>query len=427
MKITHISFITCFFLSFTASSIEIVTGQQSLEFHGYFRGGLGLSEHGNTQAKFQAPGARAKYRLGNEPETNMELKFIYSYDMKDPEAENAHIQGVIMLDGFKNHGDSTDFTVDNLAQGYLSFNDLFDNGVKLWLGRRYYDRKSIHIMNHYWLNTGQNSHAGVGFEDLKAGDGKLNMAFFRHEDKDTDDNINYELINNTALDVRWHSLKLSQHSSLTAWGQLAVRSEQPNLVNVKKETGTGLGFWIDHKSGKIKNTLAFIHQTGASITQADFNPRPVRETNGWVLDQASVLEINNSLTYESLPDFSYQWSVVVRQEDRGQAANSKVNWYSTGIRPIFYFSKHLNLAIEAGFDYIDDEINNRSGTLSKLTTVLQVSADRGFKSRPVMRFFVTLADWDDEFTGFVGNIPGDAPYGNDSRGWSMGAQTEVWW
>lgn len=425
MKITNACLIGLLGLSsFNANAINITTGQQSLEFHGYFRGGLGMSEHGYTQAKFQAPGARAKYRLGNEPETNMELKFVYNYKMNDPEAENGHIQGVIMLDGFKNHGDSRDFTVDNLAQGYLSFNDLFNNGMKIWLGRRYYDRKSIHIMNHYWLNTGQNSHAGVGIEDLKTGDGKLNVAVFRHEDKD-----GTELINNTALDVRWHSLPVSNHSEITLWGQLAVRAEQPTL-GINKESGTGLGFWIDHKSGKIKNTLALIHQTGAAITQADFNPGPVRESDGWILDEASALEINNSLTYESLPDISYQWSLVYRQEDRGQVASSKLNWYSTGIRPIFYFSKHLNLALEAGIDYIDDENNNRSGTLSKLTTVLQISADRGFKSRPVMRFFVTLAEWDDElsgFTGSVGSFPGDAPYQDETSGWTVGAQTEVWW
>ena len=342
--------------------------------------------------------------------------------MNEPEAENANIQGIIMLDGFKNHGDSSDFTVDNLAQGYLSFNDLFDNGVRFWLGRRYYDRKSIHIMNHYWLNTGQNSHAGAGFEGLNTGSGILDMAIFRHEDKDSN-----ELINNTALDARWHSIGIGDHTELTLWGQLAVRSEQANLANVQKETGSGLGFWIDYKSGKIKNTLALIHQTGAAITQADFNPRPVRESDGWILEDASALEINNTLTYESLPDFSYQWAIVLRQEDHGQATNSNLNWYSTGIRPIFYFSKHLNLALEAGIDYIDDEINNRNGILRKLTTVMQISADRGFKSRPVMRFFITLAEWDDEFIGLVGHIPADAPYGNDTKGWTVGAQTEVWW
>ena len=413
--------------AFSVNSMEITTGQQSLEFHGYFRGGIGMSEEGTTQARFQAPGARGKYRLGNEPETNMELEFVYTYDMNEAEAKDANIQGVIMLDGFKSQGDSSDFSIGNLAQGYLTFNDIFDNDVKLWLGRRYYDRKSIHIMNHYWLNTGQNSQAGVGIENLKISQAKLNVAIFRHEDKDTLDNINYELINNTVLDLRLHSLQLNKHSSLTIWGQLAARSEQPALLNVNKETGAGLGFWIDHKSGKIKNTLAVIHQKSAAITRSDFNPWSVRESEGWILDNAKALEVNNTFTYESLPDLSYQWSMVFRHEDRGTTTNSTVNWYSTGIRPVFYFTRHLNLALEAGIDYVDDEINNRSGSLSKLTTVLQISADRGFKSRPVMRFFITLADWSDDFIGFVGNIPGNAPYGNDSKGWTVGAQTEVWW
>lgn len=412
-------------IPFSSHALDIITGQQSFEFHGYLRGGLGMSESGDTQAKFQAPGARAKYRLGNEPETNMELQLNYSYDLNDPESENSHVQGVIMLDGFKSHGASNDFTVDNLAQGYLSFNHFFNNDIKLWLGRRYYDRKSIHIMNHYWLNPGQNSQAGVGIEDMAAGTGKLNIALFRFED-DFDISGTSYLLNSTSLDARWHDLSISDDLKLTLWAGLTSRHELAAL-NYDDQSGYGLGGWLDHKAFNIKNTTAFIYQTGAAITQADFNPNPIREDLGWDLDNSTALEISNTLTYESLPDYSVQWTLVFRQGDHGLAGNSKFNWYSTGIRPIFYFSKHLNLALEAGVDYIDDKINNRSGTLSKLTTALQVSADRGLKSRPVLRFFVTLADWSDELKGLIGNIPGDAPYTDETQGWTIGAQTEVWW
>ncbi len=41
----------------------------SFEFHGYFRSGYGLNSAGGEQVAFQAPGADAKYRLGNEAET----------------------------------------------------------------------------------------------------------------------------------------------------------------------------------------------------------------------------------------------------------------------------------------------------------------------------------------------------------------------
>ena len=413
------------FVPFNSHATEIITGPESFEFHGYFRGGLGLSESGNTQAVFQAPGARGKYRLGNEPETNMELQLNYNYAMSDSEPDKAYVQGIIMLDGFKRHGDSNDFALDHLAQGYLSFNRFFNNDVKLWLGRRYYDRKSIHIMNHYWLNPGQNSQAGTGIEDIKAGSGKINIALFRYED-DFDLTGTSYLINSTNLDARWHSINISENSMLTLWAGVTSRHDLAAL-NYKEQSGYGLGAWLDYKALNTKNTIVLIYQAGAAITQSDFNPNPIREDTGWDLDNATSLEISNTMTQEFLPNYSVQWTLLLRHEDRGVAGNSEVDWYSIGARPIIYFSKHINLAIEAGVDYVDDKINSQSGTLSKVTTALQISASRGFKSRPVLRFFVTVADWSDEFIGQIGNTPGDAPYGDDSQGWTIGAQAEVWW
>lgn len=384
-----------------------------------------MSQGGNTQAKFQAPGARSIYRLGNEPETDLELQLDYKYEMKDPEYENSHVQGVIMLDGFKNHGETNSFTVGNLAQGYLSFNNFFDSETKIWLGRRYYDRKSIHIMNHYWLNAGQNSQSGVGIEDAKLGAGKLKLAMFRYEDDFSISGTSY-LINSTALDARWHDLQVSNNSKLTLWAGISERHKLASL-NYGSKSGYGLGSWLDYKTSKLKNTSVLIYQTGASITQSDFNPNPIRENTGWNLNEATSFEFSNTLTYESLPDYSLQWAFVYRQEDRGTAGDSTVNWMSTGIRPVFYFSKHLNLAFEAGIDYVDDKVNSREGTLSKFTTALQISADRGLFSRPVLRFFITLADWSDDFKGSVGNIPGSAPYSDKTHGWTIGSQAEVWW
>lgn len=411
------------FISINIHAEDIITGQQSLEFHGYFRGGLGMSESATSQAKFQAPGTRASYRLGNEPDTNLELQLNYNYEVND--SDNSYIQGIFMLDGYKPHGESNDFTVDHLAQGYLSFNQFFNSDTKLWLGRRYYDRKDIHIMDHTWLNPGQGSHVGVGIEDVTAGTGKLNIALFRYEDNFDISGTSY-LINSTGIDARWHDLDISENLKLTLWAGLSLRHELTAL-NYDNQSGYGLGGWLDHKSIETKNTTVFIYQAGSAITQGDYNARPVREDTGWNLEDASSIELSNTFTYESLPDLSYQWTVLYRQEDHGLTGNTKFNWYSTGIRPIFYFSKHLNLAFEAGADYIDDDINNRSGTLSKLTTALQVSAGQGFYNRPVLRFFITLADWSDELTGLVGNTPGDAPYANDTQGWTIGAQVEAWW
>ena len=188
-----------------------------------------------------------------------------------------------------------------------------------------------------------------------------------------------------------------------------------------------MGTWLDYKSNSLKNTIALKYETGAAISQSDFNPNAIREDLGWNLNKAKVFEINNMLTYEALPDYSFQWSLLYRQDDRGTAGNSDIRWMSTGIRPIFYLSKHINLALEAGIDYVDDKVNSRSGSLNKFTMALQFSADRGFKSRPVLRLFATVASWDESFRGAVGNIPGNAPYSDSVSGWTIGAQGETWW
>ena len=403
-------------------AIEISTEQQSLKFHGYFRSSLGFSKNNTTQAKFQLPGARSKYRLGNEPDTNMELQFDYSYKLKNPDNKNANIQSVIMLDGYKNQGDSNDFSVGHLSQAYFSFNKFFNDDVNIWIGRRFYQRKSIHIMNHFWLNPGQNSHSGIGFEGQRLGSGKFDLALFRNEDTSTAD-----LINSTVLDARWHSLPISKNSKLTAWAQLADRAAVGGALNFAKKSGYALGGWLDYESARIHNTAVLFFINGAAITKSGTNPRTVREDNGWNLDKANVFEVSNMLTYEMLADYSFQWSLLYHEEDRGNAGNSKITWISTGIRPIFYYSKNVNLALEAGIDYVDDKVNDRSGSLNKLTLALQLAADRGFKSRPVLRIFATYAKWGEDFKGVVGNIPGDAPYGNDLSGWTIGAQVESWW
>src|SRR6185436_8968451 len=51
----------------------IVAMPKMFEFHGYFRSGFGVNAKGGDQDAFQAQGAFAKYRLGNETETYGEI------------------------------------------------------------------------------------------------------------------------------------------------------------------------------------------------------------------------------------------------------------------------------------------------------------------------------------------------------------------
>ena len=316
--------------------------------------------------------------------------------MTEAEYEAAYIQAIVMVDGYTAQGESNEFSLNHLAQAYLSFNHLLASDTKVWLGRRYYQRKSIHILNHFWLNPGQNSQAAVGVEYMGVGAGKLDLAVFRSEDNFEVSNTPY-LINHTNIDARLHDLPIGKNRSLTVWLGVAHRSSVASLA-YRQKLGHGFGLWLDQRAGKIVNTVVMIYQAGSSVTQSDFNPNAVREDQGWNLDEARSWEVSNTLTYESLPRYSYQWTLVYRQADFGVNGPSTLSWYSTGVRPIYCITRHLNVALEADVDVTDDEVNRRQGRLSKYTAALQIAADRGLKSRPVVRFFVTYADWSADFS-----------------------------
>src|SRR5260370_15525460 len=71
---------------------------QSFEFHGYFRSGYGLNSKGGSQAAFQAPGADAKYRLGNEAETYGEFIFVNNWLNPEHNSDKAWLKTEVLIE-----------------------------------------------------------------------------------------------------------------------------------------------------------------------------------------------------------------------------------------------------------------------------------------------------------------------------------------
>src|SRR5215470_5098774 len=73
--------------------ITALTEQVKLfEYHGYLRSGAGLNGEGGRMVAFQAPGAGAKYRLGNEADTYGELTFVNNWINAKREADKAWLK-----------------------------------------------------------------------------------------------------------------------------------------------------------------------------------------------------------------------------------------------------------------------------------------------------------------------------------------------
>lgn len=423
-------------------AIELAGDQSLFTTKGYIRMGLGASEDGNTQAKFIAPGAQSKYRLGNEPDTNIEIEFDYRWYVEKAETycdASPYTEFVFMLDTFAAHGNESDLEMDNVAKAYINFANLIGDNIDVWAGRRRYYRKDIHLNDHFWLNPGQGAHAGVGIEGMRLGPGILRVALFRFEDEDVQPLTPFDqepgLLNSEILDLRVTDIVSNKNGALSLWGQLA-RREDNNDPGFGTENGYAAGFWhkqVEMFGNDSQNRFAVTFRQGAAMVQGTFNGRPVREnfSTGYDLDESYVWEINNDLLIDPGGLFAVQWGLVLREENRGitpaGGSGDTLMWYSTGVRPIFFLSDHVNIAWENGIDYVDNEPLGVDGYVFKSTLALQVASGREYFSRPVFRIFTTGAWWADDFVGLVGDAPGDAPYGDDDHGWTVGAQVETWW
>lgn len=173
--------------------------QDVVEIHGYMRSGVGRSSNGGEQGSFYLPGAINNpsggpgYRLGNEQDNYFELAVdVRAYEKGDTNFK-LHFRPT-----FRQWNDARDASVDaggnvdyshsatqnqmvylreawGEANGVLGNSNLLKD-ASLWMGRRFYQRHDIHMLDfYYWNNSGD----GVGLENVNVGLGKLSYAYIQ--------------------------------------------------------------------------------------------------------------------------------------------------------------------------------------------------------------------------------------------------------
>jgi maltoporin len=156
---------------------QLEQAEKAFEFHGYARSGFGLNGLGGQQVAFRAPGADAKYRLGNEAETYAELVFVNNWLNPEREKDKAWFKTEVLVmaatDNLSSFDSSSSFKfreafaqAGNLLPGYF-------REAKFWGGQRYYQRQDIHINDFWYLDM---SGYGGGVEDIRLPRGKAAVA-----------------------------------------------------------------------------------------------------------------------------------------------------------------------------------------------------------------------------------------------------------
>jgi len=84
----------------------------------------------------------------------------------------------------------------------------------------------------------------------------------------------------------------------------------------------------------------------------------------------------------------------------------------------------MSTAVELGYDRVSfDDSGRDDAHLTKLTLAQQWQAGRGAMARPVIRAFVTYANWNgDDY-----NAASESVEDGDDDGLTYGMQIEAWW
>jgi maltoporin len=418
-----------------------------VEIGGYFRAGYGRSSAGGPMSAFQAPGAAAKYRLGNEAENYGELIFAKNFylpgvfhvdDELHPDGELsgpiARVQVRLnFLNPYSAFG-SSEATLAGLPEAWASIGNVlpFAPSVKVWAGNRFYRRHDIHVNDFYYWNM---SGGGGGIEDIPLGPARLAIAWIGWGSTSglsyvpTPDPQNQAGFSKSSFDLRVYDLPL-------LFGKAELGLTFSHARSGLDESGRqgpdsqGVAAVLVHTIPKFisddgSNKFSIQYGTGPAKTfTAGFETVTLAEGTFIAPDENSAarLRITESFSANVGEHFTLG-PVLIFQYTTTGTANQAQTWVSAGVRPVYNITRHIGIAAEGGMDFVNDEATGSSGTLGKLTLCPQVSVGNRWASRPVIRAFVTGAFWSSAFRGRVGG----ADFANATDGVNGGVQMESWW
>jgi maltoporin len=460
-----------------AAAFAAQTALAGFDFNGYLRSGSGTSSKNgketcwrlNGDSALGAGSIGAAGRLGNECDTYGELVFADTMGEADGTKFGVH---TLVAFGTQQNTDYEQ-SIPAWREAYGTAQG-FGTGAfakaTAWVGKRYYNRKDVHIVDFFWLEV---TGPGAGIENIDVGVGKFSYALMRAGDNSyqqlvtgsggtttvqvlnpngtpkldplgqpiytqvptsltTDSQqlgrvttVNDPTKQKTNHDFRLEGINLGRAGSLSL-GVNLVRSNNDATTGHNKD---GWSAWVSNSNvfGGIQNGLTFqIARDAGSLNGAGlswFDDTKGDHTAWRVIDAANF-------------EFGEHWN--------GQAflayGKEKFSWFhgdktstSFVVRPVYHFSDVFSIAIEAGRSQVKgDTADIAAGTnhLNKLTIAPQISMGSGFYARPVLRAYYTSASWN---TGGAGACTGRdclvtvSSFANETSGQSYGFQMEAWW
>ncbi|MFZ2988064.1 maltoporin [Ideonella sp.] len=366
----------------------------ALDWTGYFRGGPGVTEKNTSRACYGLGQGSSgmKYRLGNECDFYGEFQLTQGFSKDGIESKvtlmTNHYTGATDTNG-------NGLGIEQMFAEAKGF-DIAPEAT-FWIGRERGRRGDVHIVDTFFIEM---LGVGAGVKDLKAGPGKLGMAFYK-----TDGGA---VKPGNRVNMEWYGIESNPGGNLSLIGTLTsgdfdggtkgagltLRHEQSNLAG----TGLNNALWLQYAQGSANLNGNFGNLTSDS--------------------KAKGLRLVDSINWQK-GAFGGQAMVLVASEKDG--AGVKTDSASVGGRISYALTRNFKMVTELGYSQFKTD-GAETATLTKLTIAPTLSVGPDFFSRPEFRLYATMANWNKA----AGNVTGQTGFADKTSGNSFGAQVE-WW
>ena len=410
-------------------------------FNGYMRSGV---MHGNSAFGSKTDTVKLG-RLGNEKDTFME--FGLGADVAKVDDVTYSVYGMIAHGG---DGNETDWNTNlSCRQAWAGAKNLLGQGDDfLWIGKRYYKREDIHILDEYYYNV---SGTGVGLENVVLGPGKISLAWTRNDKDAKKDKVNiYSMkseykykgliddgnkpakVKVNTYDVRyefpvWDGASLQLGSTYLEAEKDKNGSYRTYTIEKENSIGDGLNLSAELNIGLLGGFNKTVVQSFSGSSAADVHYGTgssvyYDEGQGWRLINWG--DVHFTKEFGMFHVVQYAHSSGFKSYDSERSVNLVV-------RPYYQLTKMTKLLAEVGW-FADKKTANTddkgvqsyvSKHGSKYTLAYAISPDASnFWSRPEFRFYVSHVSVSDNM-----NIGPTNEWVRQTSDNMFGAQVEAWW
>ncbi|CAJ1841082.1 carbohydrate porin [Aeromonas hydrophila] len=368
-----------------------------LVFSGYARYGAHYQNSDKERvSSFGSLSGNATGRLGNEGNGGeFQLAKVFKND------SGAIWDLVLMLDHWSEGSWADDGGV-NVKKMYAGVANVFESqpDLYLWAGRDFHQRPQTDLNDYFWMT---HDSQGAGFKNLTLGGIKFDFAGVGQVNDDmVEDNGRY------ALTSKLHGIKLGD-VDLSLYANYGTTSEKLTEDDKKDLANSAYQLASEAVWAGQKFVIRYSHNALNSV----FDLADNQDALLFSLDGAIPLTERAKIQYLT----SYQ------KLDLDKSDESRKN-YSFILRPTYQWNDVHSTWLEGGYSIVDYDDIDATNTSWKTTLSQNIAIGGETWSRPMLRFYATVGNADNEYTGR--DDKGVLTTSDDDTV-TFGAMFEAWW